>query len=546
MQKPLRCLLNLAVVLELSSMPFCCCRADQADDVITIRVDVSQDRHPISPLIYGVNFATQDQLKLLNSPINRSGGNATTRYNWKQYCTSSGNDWFFMSHPEDGTAPGDSVDRWIQGNESAHAKSMVSIPLIGWVAKINADRSPLWSFSVAKYGPQQRTEGGHPDMGNGNKPDGKEMTGNDPTDANMPVGIDYQKGWIEHLTGKFGTADKGGVAFYLLDNEPGIWQGTHRDVFPTGVKMDDLFNREATAAKMVKSIDPTAKIGGPEEWGWTNYLYSGYDSQWAGVHGWDKPKPDRTAHGDDDIMPWLLRQFASAEKSSGKRLLDIFTLHFYPQAQGVGGDDVSEETKLRRNRSTRALWDPNYKDESWIATEVKLIPRMKEWVKANYPGTKIGITEYNWGAEKSMSGALAQADVLGIFGRGNVDLATRWTCPGTDTPTFKAMQMFRNYDGKNSKFGDTSVQCTGGNPDKVSAFASQEGTSGPVFVMLINKQSAVAAEVKVALEHVSGTTAALYQLTSANRIIKLSDAAVSGGSVALTLPAESVTLAVIK
>ena len=245
-----------------------------------------------------------------------------------------------MSHPEDGSAPGESVDKWIDGNESAHAKSMVSIPLIGWVAKINADRSPLWSFSVAKYGAQQRTEGGHPDMGNGNKPDGKEMTGNDPMDANMPVDITYQKGWIEHITGKFGTADKGGVGYYLLDNEPGIWQGTHRDVFPTGVKMQDLFNREAAAAKLVKSIDPAALVGGPEEWGWTNYLYSGYDSQWAGVHGWDKPKPDRTAHGDEDIMPWLLKQFAEAEKSSGKRLLDIFTLHFYPQAQGVGGDDV--------------------------------------------------------------------------------------------------------------------------------------------------------------------------------------------------------------
>src|SRR5579872_1535522 len=94
-------------------------RADQQADVITIHVDASQDRHAISPLIYGVNFATPEQLRLLNSPINRSGGNATTRYNWKQNCTNSGNDWFFMSHPEEGSAPGESVDKWIQGNVSA-------------------------------------------------------------------------------------------------------------------------------------------------------------------------------------------------------------------------------------------------------------------------------------------------------------------------------------------------------------------------------------------------------------------------------------------
>lgn len=518
--------------------------ADQAADVINIHVDASQDRHPISPLIYGVNYATPTQLQLLNSPINRSGGNATTRYNWKQNCTSSGNDWFFMSHPEDGSAPGESVDRWILGNSGAHAKSIVSIPLIGWVAKTNADRSPLWSFSVAKYGEQQKTEQGHADMGNGNKPDGKPITGNDPSDANIPVDISYQKGWLEHIVNRFGAADKGGVACYLLDNEPGIWQGTHRDVMPTGVKMDDLFSREAAAAKLVKSVDPTAMVGGPEEWGWTNYLFSGYDSQWAGEHGWDKPKPDRSAHGDTDIMPWLLKQFATAEKTSGKRLLDVFTLHFYPQAQGVGGDDVSEETRLRRNRSTRALWDPKYKDESWIATEVNLIPRMKAWVAANYPGTKIGITEYNWGAEKAMSGALAQSDILGIFGREKVDLATRWVCPATDTPTFKAIQLYRNYDGKNSTFGNTSIHCTGGNPDEVAAYAAQSGTDGPVRVMLINKRPGDPAIVKLSLEHVSANTAARYQLAGGSKIARLPDATVSGSALSVSLPAESITLLV--
>ena len=171
---------------------------------------------------------------------------------------------------------------------------------------------------------------------------------------------------------------------------------------------------------------------------------------------------------------------------------------------------------------------------------------MKEWVKANYPGTKIGVTEYNWGAEKSISGALAQADILGIFGREGVDLATRWTCPGTKLPRSKPFQMFRNFDGKNSTFGDTSISCTGGNPDEVSAFASQNGTTGSVFVMLINKRPSEAAQVKVALEHASGTTASLYRLTSANKIAKLADAAVSGSSISMILPAESITLVEVK
>ena len=79
-----------------------------------------------------------------------------------------------------------------------------------------------------------------------------------------------------------------------------------------------------------------------------------------------------------------------------------------------------------------------------------LIPRMKNWVASYYPGTKIGITEYNWGAEGHINGATAQADILGIFGREGLDLATRWTTPAAARPLYKAMKMFRNYDGNKS------------------------------------------------------------------------------------------------
>ena len=126
----------------------------------------------------------------------------------------------------------------------------------------------------------------------------------------------------------------------------------------------------------------------------------------------------------------------------------------------------------RRNRSTRALWDTNYVDQSWINSIIKLIPRMRDWVATYYPGTKIGITEYNWGAENHINGATAQADILGIFGREGLDMATRWTTPDASTPTFKAMKMYRNYDGNKSTFGDTSVFAGGPNPDNIATFAA--------------------------------------------------------------------------
>jgi hypothetical protein len=61
---------------------------------------------------------------------------------------------------------------------------------------------------------------------------------------------------------------------------------------------------------------------------------------------------------------------------------------------------------------------------------VMLIPRLRNWVNTYYDaGTPIGITDYNWGAEGHINGATTQADILGIFGRENLDLAARWTTP---------------------------------------------------------------------------------------------------------------------
>src|SRR4029079_18488548 len=133
-------------------------------------------------------------------------------------------------------------------------------------------------------------------------------------------------------------------------------------------------------------------------------------------------------------------------------LLDVLALHYYPQAGEFWPGGTATSTQLLRNRSTRALWDPNYFDEAWIGTEVKLIPRMKAWRDEHYPGLLLGVTEYNWGAEGHMNGATAQADILGIFGREGLDIATRWTTPEDDDPkpalrpVFRAMQMYRNYD----------------------------------------------------------------------------------------------------
>ena len=512
---------------------------------VTVQVDALADRHPISPLIYGVCWASSNQLRELNAPLNRSGGNATSRYNWTTNGSNHASDYYFESLEENGSGPGAMGDEFIRDSKNGGAQPMLTMPINGWVAKLGPNNGKLASFSIAKYGPQTGNDWQYmPDAGNGISTNGAKITGNDPTDANIAVTTNFQAGWVQHLTNLWGTAANGGLRYYLMDNEWGLWHDTHRDVWPVGATMEQMRDRFCDYATMVRGIDSNAIVLGPEEWGWTGYFYSGYDAQQGALNGWTS-FPDRAAHGGSDFMPWWLDQVKQRSQSAGKRLLDVFTLHIYPQS-GEFGDDVSSAMQLRRNRSTRSLWDTNYTDESWIADKVQLIPRMKAWVATNYPGTLIGITEYSWGAETNINGATAQADILGIFGREGVDLATRWVVPPTGSHAYKAFQMYRNYDGNKSTFGHTSMRATAPSPDNLSAFAAVRTNDAALTVMVVNKVLANPTPVMLALTNFPATSLAqVWQLTASNVITRLADAPVSNGVISYLAPAQSLTLFVI-
>lgn len=85
-----------------------------------------------------------------------------------------------------------------------------------------------------------------PDAGNGLKPDGSEITGNDPNDANTPKSPEFQQEFVKHLVQKWGTAAEGGLRYYVMDNEPVLWNGTHRDVQPRGITMQELVDKTIT------------------------------------------------------------------------------------------------------------------------------------------------------------------------------------------------------------------------------------------------------------------------------------------------------------
>ncbi|PWU20740.1 MAG: cellulase [Verrucomicrobia bacterium] len=509
--------------------------------VVSVGIDAQANRKSISPFIYGTAFASSNQLADLNFTLNRSGGNEETTYNWQNNAHGKGADWYFESYPDSSATPGATSDDFVANSKVGGAAALITLPMIGWAPKIGAGRAILWSYSVAKYGPQTGDDPYRTDAGNGiSTTNSTAITWNDPNDANFPTNTAFTQSYVQHLMQQWDASTNGGVRYYILDNEHSIWHSTHQDVHPVGATMQEIWMKMVATAGMVKSNDPNALVAGPEEWGWNGYFYSGYDQQHWGSFA------DRGTNGGWDYMPWLLNQFHGYETNSGKRLLDYFTLHCYPQEGNVGTSDTSAGTVQLRNQSTRQFWDTGYVDPSWINSVIMLIPRMKSWVSTYYPGTKIGVTEYNWGAESDISGATAQADLLGIFGREGLDLATRWTTPNTGTPTYNAMKIYRNYDGNKSTFGDTSILASSPNPDTVAVFAALRSSDAALTLMLINKQLGVSATATINLTNFPSTgTGQLWQLTSANSITRLSDISFSGTTFTSTVPAQSITLLVL-
>lgn len=518
---------------------------------LALTINAAAGQRPISPHIYGINFAPAALAADLDLPVNRWGGNATSLYNWQLDATNLGSDWYFENYPNQNDNPGNlpygsDSDEFVQQNLSTGTETLLTIPMTGWAAK---SRNVLCAFSIATYGPQQDHDPWYPDCGNGIDLNGDPIV-NNPNDASMPVDETFVQAWIGHLIGQYGTAVNGGVQFYALDNEPMLWDYTHRDVHPQPTTYDEMRDRTYTYAAAIKQADPTAQTLGPVLYGWTAYFYSALD--WAAGGAWWNNPIDRLAHGNVPFTDWYLQQMAAYEQQHGTRILDYLDLHYYPAAEGVTLSSAGNAaTQALRLRSTRSLWDDTYVDESWIGQSgfppVEMIPRMHDWVDNNYPGTRLAITEYNWGALDHINGALAQADVLGIFGREGLDLATLWAGPEVDDPGAFAFRMYRNYDGQGHKFGDTSVSASSSDQGQLSVYAARRGSDGALTIMVINKSGGEQTAVVNISNFPTGSTAQVfrYSPTNLNQIVQLAGQSVSANGFSATFPANAITLFVL-
>jgi hypothetical protein len=542
--------LRVLALLAFAGVVFCSSGAAQ-NPATSVAVDANANQHPINPNIYGVAWFGTSDLAAVNAPVNRFGGNNTSDYNWQQDAWNLDADWYWESYLLDGPpiVAGAYYDNEIQSTYAANVgtRPIVTIPMLPYIAKVGADATTgaasLWSFSVSKYAAQGAQTGCgslaandpyQADAGSGCLAAGGYVV-NDPTDDYVPNSVAIEKAWVQHLVAKWGDSTTStGVKYYILDNEPSIWSGTHRDVHPSPETYDELYNDIVAYAGAIRSVDPNAIIVGPEEWSWWAMFESGLDQQNGNGSG-----SDYATHNNTYYYPYLLQKLYAYKQSTGVDLINILSVHCYTDA----GSNF--------NVATRELWDPNYVDPNWYASGglnggvIEYIPLMKQWVNQYYPGMGIACTEYNWDDQSTLSGATTQADLLGIFGYYGYDMANIFTPPAY--PTYLSLQMYRNYDGNLSTFGDTSVTATVADPDNLSAFAALRTTDNALTVMVINKQTG-STPVTVSLANFSTTgTAQTYQISSATQksINSLGSVTVANNAISATVPSQSVTLFVI-
>ena len=517
-----------------------------------VSIDTAANRRAISPFVYGSNAS-----KLADAPpgatLLRLGGNRWTTYNWTNNWSNAGADWgpysndtFFGSASN---PPAYGIYPTIDEAKASGIGALVTIPIQGYVSQARSGTvNPLTDPVASWFVPNLPAKGSAFTL--------------TPSPTSTTV---YQDELANFIAQRWGSA---GPAHISLDNEPDLWgyidasgkpTATHPEVQRAQTGYAEMVEKTIASATAIKAAAPTSLVYGPASYGWNGF-----------VTFQDAPDKPASASVENMFLDYYLANLSSASTAAGKRLLDVLDVHWYPEAQShdcgsgsggvrVTGDGTDDCLVAARVQAPRSLFDPGFVETSWITQwttnygPIQLLPRLQGKIARGYPGTKLAVTEYNHGAENHISGAVAQADTLGIFGREGVYAGAFWPLSSAHAWSFAAWRAYRNYDGAGRHFGDTSVAAATSDLDHVSAYASVDASSaGRVVLVLVHRPTLgstgaldlEARTVTVQWKHAQAlSTARAWQLAPGASPVwqTLPAPRVSSSSVTLTLPALSVT-----
>ena len=499
-------------------------------DRITVTINTAAERKPISPYIYGVNEFVMNQNVTAFSV--RQGGNRLTAYNWENNYSNAGSDWQHFSDDYLSTSRSPAAIAIKMAEDARRNGIPYMITTLQMAGYVSADGNR--AVQESETAPSRRF---------------KEVVfaKNAPfsDSPNLSDNYVFMDEYAHNLVIRLGS----GVMHYNLDNEPALWPETHPRVHPQKTGALELVEKSAALAAAVKAVDPKAEIHGPSLYGIGAYNDLQSAPDWDGI---------KRAKNYDWFISYYLDEMAERSAKAGIRLLDSLDVHFYSEAKGecrITECNNASHTRCvnARVQASRTLWQQGYIEESWIGQWMRhtlpVINKLNQSIEKYYPGTKLSLTEYNMGGGSQISGAVAQADILGVFGKTGVYLATLWPLASNCEYQLAAINLFTNYDGNGSSFGDTHVVAELSDLEKAYAYASIMGSDESVVTIVVaNKSLDSHHDMEINIEStVRYKTVTPYMISEGSHQIKKGEPlTVNGNSFVVRMPPLSVTQLVVK
>lgn len=448
-----------------------------SQETVQVNVDITANRKPISPYIYGRNNSLSDNQsqplseasweKLQEAGVKffrEGGGNNSTKYNWRLKL-SSHPDWYnnVYSHNWDYAA------RSLQEN-IPEAQGMWTFQLLGKVAGSKDHNFGDWAYNQSKWWSgvsQNLAGGGEPDESGGSKAlvegDTELYLVDWPADSTVAI--------LDHWFSADGLAlDSTTIRYWNMDNEPEIWNGTHDDVMPVQESAEAFMQRYFSVAKAARAKFPGIKLVGPvpaNEWQWYNWnnnavSYGGKNLSW---------------------LEFFIRRIAEEQAASGIRLLDVLDIHFYPgsttpaqlvQYHRVFFDKTYVYPEANGVKRVTGGWDNSI-------TKEYIFERCREWLN-KYVGADHGVTfsisETDIQLDDPDVTAVWYASMLGEFMKHDMEIFTPWSWR---KGMWEVLHLYSRYNKSISVSGISSDETY------VSAYPSVSPDADSLTLLLVNR-----------------------------------------------------------
>lgn len=508
------------------------------DVTVTINPAATQ---PISPYIYGINGYAGVTGAPPSLTLDRAGGDRWTTYNWETNASNAGSDYIYDNDNflSSSATPAEAVRAIIAGDQGNGLATLVTFQMQGLVA---GDESGPVSVSSPPDMTRFKTV---VDV------KGAPFTLTPPTTDAYVYMDEFAWALDQKFSGEniFGPAPATQRVFAELDNQPELWNTTHLEVQGSSpVTSDTYIQKTIVLAESLKNQFPNLVIFGPVHYGF------------GGIYNW-QGELSATPTGNNWFPDKYLPALHTASIGYGKPLVDVYDFHWYSEATDGSGNRVinlpgptlTDAQVEAIVQSPRSLWDTTYAENSWITSAftlngpIYILGRLQSRIATESPGMKIAISDYTNGGGQHISGTIAQADNLGIFGAQGLFAANASTANTNQPYVLAGFRAFRDFDGANSNFGDTSVQANSGNVQYIAAYASIDSTRPGRTVFVVINRSFSSQVVAITGQPLRGT-AHLYQMTAASAAtqatvepVAAGTVAVTGDTLAVTLPGLSVT-----